>query len=274
MTFFIEYEFVQRALIAGTLIGILCSILGVFLVLRRLSLLGDGLSHAAFTGVAIGMLLKIYPLFSAMIVTAIASLGVRRLTSKLKLYGDSAIAVVFSLGLGLAIVIIGAVKGFNADLLSYLFGSILTINRADVLTIAIVAIIVLAFLYWKRRDAIFLTFNEDVARTSGVNVEQFETIFSIATALVIVVAMRAVGILLVSSLVVIPALIAFQVASSFKRAIIIATISSIIAVWLGIFLAWQFDLPPGGLIAIILCCMFGVAAIWKRSKIKRQHPGN
>ncbi|MGV8085168.1 MAG: metal ABC transporter permease [Candidatus Bilamarchaeum sp.] len=271
MTFFLEYEFVQRAIIAGTLIGILCSVLGVFLVLRRLSLLGDGLSHAAFTGVAVGMLLKVYPLFSAMIVTAIASLGVRRLTSKLKIYGDSAIAVVFSLGLGLAIVIIGAVKGFNADLLSYLFGSILTINNVDLLAVGVVSLIVLGFLYYKRRDAVFLTFNEDVAITSGVNVELFENIFSVATALVIVVAMRAVGILLVSSLIVIPALIAFQIANSFKRAIIIAALSSVFAIWLGISLAWYLDLPPGGLIAIILCVMFGLAAIWKRSKIRRQH---
>src|SRR4030095_10557292 len=140
------YEFMQRALLGGVLIALICSLLGVYLVLKRLSLLGDGLAHAAFAGVATGLLLHIYPLSAALIVTSIGALGVQKLIRMTKIYGDAATAVVLSLGMGIAVIIIGVVHGFSVDLFSYLFGSILAVNNTDLAVIAGVFVIVMVFI--------------------------------------------------------------------------------------------------------------------------------
>jgi zinc transport system permease protein len=265
------YEFMQRALLAGLLIGTICAVLGVFLVLKRLSLLGDGLAHAAFAGVSLGLLFNVYPLLSALVATTVGALGVQKLISKTKIYGDAATAVVLSLGMGIAVLIISSVKGFNVDLFSYLFGSILAISTDDLWIIAGVFVAVLAFVISQYRKLMFVAFNEDVARTSGINVNLIESVFVMITAMTVVVAIRAVGILLVSALLVIPAITAFQIAGSFKRALMVAVVAALSAILGGIVVSYQLDLAPSGTIVVLLCTFFMLAELWKSSKIKKEH---
>ncbi|MBI5227847.1 metal ABC transporter permease [Candidatus Micrarchaeota archaeon] len=266
----LTYEFMQRAFIGGILVALLCASLGVFLVLKRLSLLGDGLAHAAFGGVAIGLLLGIYPVTSALVVTAASALGVQELIKKLKVYGESATAIVLSVAMGLAVVIIGIGKGFNVDLFSYLFGSILALNNMDLLIIGTVFILSLAFLALFYKKLVFISFNSEIAQTSGINVELIDRLFVIIIAMTVVVAIRAVGILLVSSLFVLPAVTAFQIASSFKKTMIYSVLIALFSVILGVVTSFYLDLPPGGTIVLILFGVFLISIIFKQRKKHRR----
>ena len=260
----LSYEFMQRALISGVLIAVICAILGVFLVLKRLSLLGDGLAHAAFAGVAVGLLVNVYPLISSLIFTSIGALGIQQLIKKIKIYGESATAIVLSVAMGIAVLIIGIVKGFNADLFSYLFGSILAVNITDLFIIGTVFLIVLAFISIFYKKLIFMSFNEDIARTSGIDVDKIDKIFVIITAMTVVVAIRAVGILLVSALLVMPAIIAFQLANSFRKTMMVAIAVALLSVLLGIFVSFYMDLAPGGTIVLVLFLIFIIVLALKK----------
>lgn len=259
----LEYPFMQRALIGGLLIGISCSLLGVFLVLRRLSLLGDGLAHASFGGIALGLLLNINPIHAALGFAVIASLGIDRLIKKIKLYGESAIALVLATGMSFALIIIGFAQGFDYNLFSFLFGSILTLNMNDIYLMIGLLVAVLIFLKIFYKDLVYSTFNEEIAIIRNRNVSIVNRIFIILTAITIVIAIRAVGILLVSALLVIPALIGLQLSKSLKQTLVISMISSIIGIYLGIFLSYVFDIPTGGTIVMSLVVLFVLSIILK-----------
>ena len=255
----LNYGFMQRALLSGILISIICSLVGLFLVLRRLSLLGDGLAHVAFGGIALGLLLKIPPLLSALLFTSAASVGVQKLVKKSKIYGGSATALVLSLGVGVGIIIIGIVKGFNIDLFSYLFGSILAISNLDILIIAAVFIFVVCFVAVYYHRLILMTFNEDIARIRGIRIDFINTLFAILSAMTIVITIRAVGILLISSLLVIPAITAIQLSKSFSQTMMLSILISLFSVVSGIFISFYLNLPTGGAIVLLLCSMFLLA---------------
>ena len=264
----LNHGFMQRALISGILIAIICSLIGVFLVLRRLSLLGDGLAHVAFGGIAIGLLLKIPPLISALFFTAIGSLGVQKLINKSKVYGESATALVLSLGVGVGVLIIGAVKGFNVDLFSYLFGSILAISNFDLMVITIVFLLVIAFVVVFYRELILMTFNEEIARISGVKIDLINTLFAILAAMTIVITIRAVGILLISSLLVVPAITAIQISKSFRNTLIISMLLSLFSVIAGIFASFYLNLPAGGTIVVLICALFFIVLGFNNRKMQ------
>ncbi len=253
---FLQYAFMQNALIAGVIVSILCALIGVFLVLKKLSLLGDGLAHSAFAGVAIGMMLGIYPFISALVFTSLSALGIRRLIQKTKIYGDSAIAVLLSFSIAIAVIIIGIVKGFNKDLFSYLFGSILTVTTQDIVIMIAIAVIVIAFIVLNYRALILSTFNPQLAQVSKINVNFLENCLVLIAALTIVIASKVAGVLLVSALIVIPATIAMQIAKSFKQTLFFAIGVSLFSVIVGIISSFYLDLPPGGTIVIILCILF------------------
>lgn len=263
---FLQYDFVRNALFAGLLVSLSTSLLGVYLILRRLSLIGDGLAHAAFGGIAIGFLFNINPLLTALVFATLGSLGINRLISKAKVYGDSAIALVLSTGMALAIVIIGYVRGFNANLFSYLFGSILSVSKQDLLLLGIVTAAVVGFIVLNYRSLLAVTFNEEIAQIRGVKVQLLHSLLIVLTACAIVVAIRAVGILLVTGLLVIPPLTALLVAPSFKRAMVYSLLFSVFSMFLGVILAFSFDLPPGGMIVLSMVAVFLVVLGLKNSK--------
>ncbi len=263
----LSYEFMQRALEGGALVAIICASLGVFLVLKRLSLLGDGLAHVAFAGVAVGLLAGIDAVLSALVLTVAGALGVHEMINRTKVYGETATAIVLSVGLGLAVLLIGLAKGFNADLLSYLFGSILALGPLDLAVMGAVLVVSLAYLALFYRRLVFTSFNQEIALTSGVDVQLVDKLLIIIVAMAVVVGMRAVGVLLVSALLVMPASAAFQLAGSFMKTILLSVAIALLCVEGGIIAAFYFDLPPSGAIVMLLFFAFVGAAILKRAHV-------
>ncbi len=260
---FLSYGFMQKALIGGIAIALCCGLIGPFLVLRRLSLLGDGLAHLAFGGVALGLLIGINPLISALITVVVGSFWVRSLIRK-NVYGDAAIALLLSFGVGVGIVILGIAGGFNTSLYSYLIGSILALNTTDIMLAFGLLAATAIFLALFYQDMLHLAFNEELAYLSRKNVTVANILFTILTAMIVVIGIRAVGILLVSALIVIPTLIALNVSRSFRQTVIISSISSLISVLAGILFSFVLDIPPSGSIVLILFAgFFGTQLFWK-----------
>ena len=260
----LSYSFMQRAALGGIAIALVCSLIGPFLVLRRLSLLGDGLAHVALGGIALGLLIGVHPVAAALLATSIGSLVVYRLIRTTRIHGDAATAIVLSGGVGVAVVVLGITRGFTVDLFSYLFGSILALSKADLALIAVVLVAVVLFVYVYYRELVFMSFHEDLAELSGVKSTLVSSLFAVMTALAVVVSIRAVGVLLVSALLVIPALTALMLAKSFKATMGYSVLVSVCALLAGIILAFLLNLPPGGLIVLTLLGIFISVLIAKR----------
>ncbi|GBF10279.1 metal ABC transporter permease [Tepidibacillus sp. HK-1] len=246
----LQYDFMQRAFLAGILIGVISPVIGVFIVLRRLSLIGDTLSHVTLAGVAAGILGGIYPVLSGMIFAVLAALGIEKLRKLYRSYEELAIPIMLSTGIGLAVVLISLVSGTNVDLFGYLFGSVMAVSGKDLFTIAIVGIIILLAIYFFFKELFYLSFDEEAARLSGIPHRFINTIFIILVALTISLSMRVVGILLVSSLMTIPVAASLQIANSFRKALMYAVIFSLLSVIIGILFSYLFNLATGGTIVL------------------------
>lgn len=247
----LSYAFIQRALLAGSFIAVLCATLGVLLVLRRFSLIGDGLAHVTFGSVALGLVLKVNPLYASIPLVVASSLGILKLTQKARIYGDAAVGIVSSLGIAGGVLLASRAGGFNVDLFSYLFGNILSISRGDVITAISVSLIVLLVVYFYYQEIFSLTFDEEFAKASGINAERISELIVMLTAVTVVLTMKIVGIMLTSALLILPAVTAFQVARGFRNAIIIASAVSLLSVFSGIALSFFLNLPAGASIVII-----------------------
>lgn len=263
-----SHGFIQRALVAGCFIAVLCSVLGTFLVLRRLSLIGDGLAHVTFGGVAVGLLFGAYPFYMAVPIVMASALGIIKLIDKARLYGDAAIGIVSSLGIAGGILIASAAGGFNIDLFSYLFGNILAISRVEVWTSVLLCfcLIVVIALYY--HELLAITFDEESAKASGIKTTRINHILVLLTALTVVLAMKVVGIMLVSALLIIPPVTALQFARGFKTTIIISCLTGIVAVMAGVAISFVLDLPAGASIVIVSFGIFLVSFLGARLRIK------
>jgi zinc transport system permease protein len=250
-TEFLRYGFIQRALIAGLFIGILCSTLGVFLVLRRFSLIGDGLAHATFGSVALALLLKMSPLYVSIPLVMVCSLGILKLTERARIYGDAAIGVVSSLGIAAGVMLSSVAGGFNVDLFSYLFGSILSISNSEVVISIVLSVLVIMVIIFYYNELLSITFDEDSAKVSGINTKFINSIFVLLTSVTVVLSMKVVGIMLISALLIFPAVTALQIARSFKAVMVTASLSAMASVILGIALSSFLDLPTGATIVLI-----------------------
>ena len=248
---FLSYGFVQRGLVAGSLVAVICALLGVFLVLKRLSLIGDGLSHVCLTGVALGLLTNTSPLYMSVPVVLVAALGVWQVMDKIKVYGDAAIGIVSAVGLAVGILLTAFAGGFNADLFGFLFGSILTVGREEVFLCAVLLLVLLGFFLFFYRDLIAASFDESFARTRGVAVKRLNAVLIIFTALAIVLALKVVGIFLVSALIILPPVTALLLAKTFKQVICFACGLSLVSVWAGVYLSFLFNIPSGATIILI-----------------------
>ncbi|HEY6008252.1 MAG TPA: metal ABC transporter permease [Geobacteraceae bacterium] len=262
-----SYGFIQRALVAGTLVGVLCAVLGVFLVLRRLSLIGDGLAHVTFGSVAVALFLRVNPAFvtlAAIPLVLLSSFGILRLTDKARIYGDAAIGIVSSLGIACGVVLASVAGGFNIDLFSYLFGNILAVSGTELLTAAVLFSVVIGAVLLLYHDFFALTFDEELAKSSGIRTERINAILSVLTALTVVLAMKVVGIMLISSLLILPAVTALQIARGFRVTILAAAAFAVVSVTSGICVSFLFNLPTGGTIVLISIALFLLTLIGKR----------
>lgn len=259
----LSYTFIQKAFLGGIGIAICCGLMGPFLVLRKLSLMGDGLAHLAFGGVFLGLWLGMPPLLSALILVVVGSIWVNFLIKK-NIYGDAAIALLLSLGVGMGVVFIGIIKEGNTNIYSYLIGSIFSLNSLDIIyAYGLLALIVL-FFFFCYRDMFNLSFNEELAYLSKKRIGIVNTIFIILVAFLVVISIRAVGTLLVSALLVIPSLIALNLSHSFKQTLLIATLSAVSAVIMGIIVSLILNIAPGGAIVLILFIGFVFSNIIKK----------
>lgn len=264
------YEFLQNAVLSGLIIGLIAPLLGLFIVVRRMAMISDALSHVALAGIAGSLYLSqqvlffaaLNPVYLGMAAAVIGSLLIERLRRVYKSFEELAIPIILSAGIGFGAIFISLAKGFGTDLVGYLFGSVSAVSRQDLYIVILIAIIVIAFIYFLYKELFSLAFDPEYARVSGINERVIQAAFMIVTALVIGASMRIVGILLVSSLMTLPVAAAIQIAKSYKGALVYSVIFGEIAVIIGLIFAYYLDIAPGGTIVvtsvfILLLVLFG-----------------
>lgn len=263
---FLSYGFVQRGLLAGSLVAASCAILGVFLVLKRLSLIGDGISHVCLTGVAVALLTATNPVYVSIPVVAASSLGIMKLMQKIRIYGDAAIGIVSAAGLSVGLLITALSGGFNADLLGYLFGSILTVTSCEVALCGGLLACILLGLLFSYRDLTATCFDEDFAHTRGIPTRAINTVLVLVTSIAVVLAFKVVGIFLISALLIIPPVSALLVSGTFKQVLCRAACFGVGSVWLGVYLSFLFDIPSGASIILVNLGFLAVSYLWGKKR--------
>jgi len=264
ITNLLQYDFIVRGVIAGAIIAVIAPIIGIFLVLRRYSLIADTLSHVSLAGIALGLLFNINPLLTAIGATTVSSIAIDKLRLSRKIYGESALALFLSGSLAIAVVLISISHGFNSTLFNYLFGSIVTVTNEDIMTVGILGVVVITSIFLLYKELLFITFDETSAEVSGININLINTIFIILSAVTISLAIPIVGILLISALLVIPVITALQFKKSFVPTIFIAEVISIFSVISGIIISFYLNIATGGAIVIITLLIFFVVQIFQR----------
>lgn len=240
----------RNALMAGFLVALLAPTVGLFMVLKRYSMLGDTLSHSTFAGVAIGMLLGYNPLFTAFIYTSVVAIIIELLRNYYKRYAEMVMSIMLTLSLGIAIILVSSGKA-SANINSYLFGSILTVSKADIKLIFIISILCFGTIFFLYDKLIYVTFDEDGASTAGIRVKAINYIFTLMVGASIAVSIRVMGILVISSIMVVPVATALQFKKGFTKTLIISIVIGLIDIMSGLVLSYYFDTAPGGTIAVL-----------------------
>ncbi|MGV3464824.1 MAG: metal ABC transporter permease [Heyndrickxia sp.] len=271
---FFHYEFLRNTFLTGLIIGIIAPLLGTFIVVRRLSLIADALSHVTLSGIAVSLFISkkiavlsgLNPLYMGMAFSVIGSVFIERLRAVYRHYQELAIPIILSSGIGVAVIFISMAGGFNTDLMNYLFGSVSAVSSTDLWIIAIIFIIVLTTILLLYKELFVLSFDEEHAKASGIPAKTIHFIFIIIVALVIASAMRIVGILLVSALMTLPVAASMRIAKGFKQTIVYSIIFGEISVIGGLVSAYYLDLAPGGTIVIISIILLLISILIKRTR--------
>lgn len=255
---FIAYDFLRNTFLTGILIGVIAPLLGTFLVVRRLSLLADALSHVTLSGIAFGLLLQkiifvpfITPLYSGMAFSVIGAMLIEKLRTVYKSYQELGIPIILTGGVGLSVIFISLANGFNTDLFNYLFGSVSAVSKNDLLTIGGISLFIFIVVGLFYKELVTLSFDEEHATVSGIHSKRIHFIFIILTALVIAASIRIVGVLLVSALMTLPVAAAMRYANSFKQLIFLSILFGEMAVIIGLISGYYLSIPPGGTIVVI-----------------------
>lgn len=254
----LQFDFLRYTLYTGILIGIIAPLLGAFLVVRRLALLADALSHVTLAGIAFGLFMEkqfisisLSPLYSGMGFSVVGAILIEKLRSVYKAYEEIGIPIILSGGVGLSVIFISLANGFNTDLFNYLFGSVSAVSKSDLTTIAIIFVIIISTIFIFYKELLTLSFDEEHATVSGIHSKRIHFIFIVLTALVIAASIRIVGVLLVSALMTIPVATAMRFASSFKQLLIYSILFAEGSVIIGLVAGYYLGIPPGGTIVII-----------------------
>lgn len=255
-----QYEFMQRALVAAVLVGLVTPVIGTFLVQRRLALLGDGIGHVALTGVALGLLTSTSPVLTAAVVSVVGAVLMELVRVRTRTSGDVALALLFYGGIAGGVLLIGLTPGAsNATLTEYLFGSVSTVSEQDILVVAALAVGVVAVIAVYGRELFVLCQDEEVARAHGLPVRFLSVLLAVTAALTVVIAMRIVGVLMVSALMIVPVAAAQQLSKSFRVTMILAVAIGLISSLGGLTTAFYSDLAPGATIVLLALALFGLA---------------
>ena len=243
--------FVVRALVVGVFVSVAASILGVSLVLKNYSMLGDGLSHVGFSVLAIASVLNLAPILVSIPIVIVFAIFLLRFSESFKIKGDSAIALVSTSSLSVGIVFVSAAKGMNVDVLNYMFGSIIAIGKQDLIFSVIFSSIVVLLFVLLYNGVFSVTFDEEFAKATGVNTKFYTTVVAVLTAIMIVVGMKIVGALLMSGLIVFPALISMRLVNSFKLIFVCSVIFSVFCFVVGLIFSYFLSVPPGAMVVLV-----------------------
>lgn len=260
-----QYAFMQKAFLVGILLAIIIPLIGVIVVLKRLSMIGDALSHTSLAGVALGLVLGINPIIGAVLVCVLAAFSIEAIRKALPKYAEISISIIMSVGIGLASVLSGFVDN-AAAFNSFLFGSIIAITDVEVLMVVIVTIIVVVTFVLLYKELMFITFDEPGAVLAGLPVKKINFVITLLTAITVSVAARSVGALIVSSLMVIPVACAMQVARSYKQTVFWSVGFAVVFTVIGLILSYYFNLKPGGTIVLTGVCVLIPLMIVKRER--------
>jgi zinc transport system permease protein len=258
--------FIQRALLAGLLLGVACAVLGVFLILKRDAMIGHGLSHVAFAGVALGLWVRFLPLALALAASLLAAVLLVRLKQKAGVHGDTALGIVSSVGMALGITLASLARSYNASLFGFLFGEILAITPAEVALAAGLALAVLGLVAVRYRPLMAMAFHPEIAKASGIRVDRLETALLALAAVTVVLGMKIVGVMLVSALLVIPAAAGLRAASHFKGALLLSGGIAAFSVVGGLLAALYLDVPASGAVVLLAFLIFLAVLALKRAR--------
>jgi zinc transport system permease protein len=267
----LQQGFIQRAFIIGIIVAVLSSVLSIFIVLKKVSLIGDGLAHTAFGGISLGYFIgqlfsiNVIPFWIAGITVVLGSLGITKAMRSTKISGDAAIAVFLQLGLAGGIVLLSVARGFGVSIESLLFGSILLVSFDQILTALVVAVITLGVIFVFFKELVYVTFDETQAKAAGIRTWVFDYLISVLAGIAVIVSIPIVGILLISSLLVLPALSSIQLSKSFRQTVIISPIIGLATVVLGLLVSILIDAAPGGAIVLTGLAILGIILIAKRT---------
>jgi len=259
-----QYDFMVNAFLAGIIIAVLASVSGSFIVLRRYAMLTETLAHVALVGVAIGMVTEQNPIWVAVLVSVLSAWLIEYLRSYLGLYSDSILAIFLSGSLALAVVIVSVAGSFNASLFSYLFGSILSVSDEDLIIMLIFGSLSMTVLLGLFKEFYFIAFDEEVAQVSGLKVKLLNFLLVTIIAVIIALSIRVVGTLLIGALMVIPTISALRYRLGFSKTIMLSLLFSISAVLVGMALSYNYSLPSGATIVLVILVIFIFSMLMNR----------
>ncbi|WP_026907037.1 metal ABC transporter permease [Paucisalibacillus globulus] len=270
----LEYDFLRQTFLTGLLIGIIAPLLGTFIVVRRLSLIADALSHVTLAGIAFGLFLEkkfafmlLPPIYGGLLFSVMGSIFIEKLRSVYKAYQELAIPIILSGGVGLSVIFIALADGFNTELMNFLFGSASAVSKTDFITILIITIFVLVIITLFYKELFTLSFDEEHAKVSGIHSKQIHLLFIILTALVIAASIQIVGVLLVSSLMTLPVAASMRIAKGFKQMMLLAIVFGELAVMIGLISGYYLNIPPGGTIVVVAIIILLMTISYKRLQV-------
>jgi zinc transport system permease protein len=266
----LQYQFMQNALIAGLLAAVACGIIGVYVVVKKVVFISGGIAHASFGGIGLGYLIGINPVLGAMFFTIASALGIGLVTRRTRLPEDTAIGILWAMGMALGIIFIGLAPGYAPDLFSYLFGNILTVPAFDLMLMLILDVIIITLVFLLYKEFLFLSFDEEFSTVAGVPTERLYLLLLCLVALTIVVLIRVVGIILVIALLTIPAALARQFTYNLKKMMLLAILVGAVFTFSGLWLSYLLDLASGATIILVsgtvLFISFGIAKLRRKTR--------
>ncbi len=262
----LEFAFMQRALVAAVIIGVLCGVLGFFVILRRLAFIGVGVSHSALGGVALGLLAGWSPLFTGGIFAVAVALGISWLGPRSRVSEDAVIGVFFSASMALGIVLFSMKRGYQQDLFGYLFGNVLAISSNELYWLCGISLVILVLFAFAFRSLLFISFDEEIARAYGQHVDALNALLLVLIAVTVVIGVRLVGVLLIQALLVVPAAIAALWASRYQDQFVLSTLLGAGCGAVGLWLAFVLDIAAGGAIVLLTTLLFFASAAMRRAR--------
>lgn len=267
----LQFPFMQRAILAGIFLAALLGFLGVFAILKKMAFFGDGIAHASLSGIAIGLIASVNPLWTAIIFAVVVAVLIYVLEKRTKLSIDAIIGILFTASLAIGVILISLQKGYQPELISFLFGNILSVSSYELIVMIVFSILIILFLAIFYKKLSLIAFDKEGAYLAGINISLFEILFNIFLAIAIVLGVKILGIVLVSALLIIPASVGKIVSGSFKGLIWWSIIVGEITVLLGLVLSYVFDLPSGAVIVLCGAVIFIIVAVFYRLIILKNY---